>query len=76
MRFFKDHDERAYSKARRRLRRVDKGVSLQWGDTTLWGIQAALDEYRREQARDALEMARTGAVGLLAVCDDLLDRQP
>lgn len=67
---FLDSDERYYRKARKRLGRLPLPQVQDWGSSTLWGIQEAL-----EQAPDraALATARQGTAALLAVIDTLLD---
>lgn len=72
MRFFKDSDERTYSKAKKRLGRVDQGVVVDWANTTLWAVQEGLEGAQDDRA--ALLQARTGVVTLLAAVDTLLDR--
>lgn len=70
MKFFRDSDERAYAKARRRLRKATIRQTATWAQTSLWTIQEGLEHFGD---RAALEQARTGAVSLLAAIDTLLD---
>jgi hypothetical protein len=70
VRFLPDKDERAYSKARRRLRGIRSLEVQNWGLTSLWAVQEGLEHLDRA----ALQQARTGVVGILASIDTLLDR--
>jgi glutathione S-transferase len=75
-RFFKDSDEKAYDKARRRLGKIRSMEVLSWAETSLWAVQEGLEHYRGRTDRAALEQARTATVGLLAAIDTLLDTHP
>jgi hypothetical protein len=71
VKFFKDNDEKAYDKARKRLQIVDQHQVHHWADASLWAVQEGLERGRYDRA--ALVQARTGTVGLLAALDTLLD---
>lgn len=71
MKFFRDSDEKAYDKVRKRLSRVSVLQVRDWANTTLWTVQEGLEH---SDDRAALEQARTGTVALLASIDTLLDR--
>lgn len=56
----------AYHKAYRRLGQVSQGEVIDWANTSIWGVQAALEN-------GDLESVKLGAIGLLAAADTLLD---
>lgn len=74
MKFLKFGDERTYDKARKRLDKVTVPAAHDWAETSLWAIQEGLEGARSTRDRAALQQARTGAIGLLAAIDSVLDR--
>lgn len=67
-------EDRDYKKARKRLDRVTETQVQMWADSALWSLQSGLDGFRATSDVAALREARTGALGLLAAVDSLLDR--
>lgn len=73
-RLFRGASQKAYDKARKRLDKV-RGPQVQdWADSTLWATQAGLDGFRATADAASLQEAKSGAIGLLAAIDSLLDR--
>ena len=70
----KIRDDWRYYRARKRLSKVSASHVLTWADSGLWAVQQALDVHRRENSKAALEEAKTGAIGLLAAIEVMLDK--
>lgn len=68
-------EDRDYKKAKKRLDSVSSHHVQAWADSALWALQGGLDGFRATGDPAALREARTGAMGLLAAVDSLLDRE-
>lgn len=66
---------RYYKKAQKRLETQSAAVVGEWGMTSLWATQRALETYQRTGDPASLEEARLGSLALLASLDNLLDRK-
>lgn len=66
---------REYKTARKRLGRVNSSDVLLWADSGIWAVQAAMEAYQRTADPAALVQAQSGAVGLLAAVDVLVDKK-